>query len=649
MRNRSILLLCALTLGAHSLLAAAPSARTHARMVYDTRANRMILFGGTTRFDAGTKKTYDLADTWEFDGVKWQQRYTATTPPGRGGQAMVWDSNHLRVIMFGGHHGNATQLNDTWVYDRNDWQQIQTPQSPPARFLMGSAYDPLRDRLVIFGGNVETLNVANGAVTTTFLYDTWEFDGTTWRQTSATGPTVNSPALVYDPVRKQMLLLGIDTSAASVMYSYDAAAGSWSQIKPEKLPTCANDASLTFQTHNNTVLLTGSACAGSSFTDEVWEWDGTNWTLVDTPTESDRVSGAALAYDLQRQQAVRQGGTLVADEAVSTTSIYRAGDWVIFNDVSSPSPRSLFALATDPVNKVVYLFGGLNENDTVSDFWRYQNGQWQLLLGEDGKLLEGQPAVCSFPVAAYDTDRQKIVLVCSQSETFEFDGKTFKSFELKTKPPNHRWASMVYDQTLKKTVFFGGWDNNVYSDQTWTWDGSAWTRVKKNPAPSRSLATMWWDPTLKKTVLYGGIGRLSSLDRLRRYSDMWTFDGTQWTELKNVSTPGPRYGAQAVVDPRTGHVILFGGLRVDGIEPNLVQVYADDTWEWDGAKWTRLETAGTPPARENGGLAYDPSRNQLFLFGGYVGYYLSDFWTFDPAGKRWRFDDPLSLPRRRAR
>jgi hypothetical protein len=645
MRNRSILLLCALTLGAQSLLAAAPSARTHARMVYDTRANRMILFGGTTRFDAGTKKTYDLADTWEFDGIRWAQRFTPTTPPGRGGQAMAWDSNHNRVIMFGGHHDSGQQLNDTWVYDRNDWKQIETPNAPPARFLSGGAYDPLRDRFVIFGGNVESVNAKTGAVTNAFLYDAWEFDGMTWKQTVANGPTVNSPSMIYDPARKQMLLTGIDTNAASVMYSYDGAAGTFTQIKPEKLPTCANDASLAFQTHNNTVLLTGSVCAGaaSSFTDEVWEWDGTNWALVDTPTKSDRVSGAALAYDTVRQQAVRQGGTLVADEAVSTTSIYRAGDWVVFTDVSSPSPRSLFALATDPENKVVYLFGGLNENDTTSDIWRYQNGQWQALTG-----VEGQPTICSFPNAAYDTDRKKIVLVCSQSETFEFDGTKFTSFELKTHPPSHRWSSMAYDQTIKKTVFFGGWDNNVYSDQTWTWDGANWTRVKKNPAPSRALATMWWDPTLRKTVLYGGIGRLNSLDRLRRYDDMWTFDGTQWTEL-DVPTPGPRYGAQATVDPRTGHVLLFGGLRVDGVEPAVVQVYGADTWDWDGAKWTKLDTANTPPARENGGLAYDPSRNQLFLFGGYVGYYLSDFWSYDPQAKSWKSDDVLSLPRRRAR
>src|SRR4029079_7274306 len=167
-------------------------------------------------------------------------------------------------------------------------------------------------------------------------------------------------------------------------------------------------------------------------------------------------------------------------------------------------------------------------------------------------------------------------------------------------------------------------------------------------APSRALTTMWYDPTLKKTVIYGGVGRVTSLDRVVRLSDMWTFDGTGWTELKNVATPGQRYGAQAAVDPRNGHVILFGGLRVDGTEQdkNQVQVFANDAWEWNGSSWTKLTSARMPFARENGGLAYDPSRNEMVLFGGYSGFFLSDLWLLDENG--WKAEEPAALPRRRA-
>jgi murein tripeptide amidase MpaA len=52
-------------------------------------------------------------------------------------------------------------------------------------------------------------------------------------------------------------------------------------------------------------------------------------------------------------------------------------------------------------------------------------------------------------------------------------------------------------------------------------------------------------------------------------------------------------------------------------------------WEWDGTNWTQVHTAVTPPARENGGFAYDPLRKELVLFAGYSGFYLSDLWTFN--------------------
>src|SRR5438128_5892270 len=116
---------------------------------------------------------------------------------------------------------------------------------------------------------------------------------------------------------------------------------------------------------------------------------------------------------------------------------------------------------------------------------------------------------------------------------------------------------------------------------------------------------MWYDPTLKKTVIYGGIGRITSSDRVTRYSDMWTFDGNGWSKLTpSGGTPGQRYGAQIVIDPATNHLLLFGGLRDDSVPPvppsttpTEVQTYVGDMWDWDGSVWTQLHPAAVPPAR----------------------------------------------------
>ncbi|MFP5246046.1 MAG: hypothetical protein ACLGH0_05085, partial [Thermoanaerobaculia bacterium] len=69
------------------------------------------------------------------------------------------------------------------------------------------------------------------------------------------------------------------------------------------------------------------------------------------------------------------------------------------------------------------------------------------------------------------------------------------------------------------------------------------------------------------------------------------------------------------------------------------QFFDNDTWEWDGAasKWTKLTgnpDTVDPDVRENGSLAWDPSANEMVLFGGYAnGFYRSDVWVWD--GTDW--------------
>lgn len=602
--------------------AASPSARFESRMVWNTAIHRAVLFGGLTSVDSGTKLAYDLGDTWEWTGSRWIERFPAHSPSARSSHSMVFDSARNRVVIFGGRSGKLN-LNDTWSYDGNDWTQIPTASAPSVRELAGAAYDSTRDRIVLFGGTLQTYSNDGRTLTETPLKDTWEFDGTNWRQILTDGPAVLKPILEYDPVRKQTIMIGYDLNVATVMYAYDPAAAKWNQLKPALLPACANEAAMTWQSSNNTILLTGGVCAASEATEDTYEWDGTNWTKIELTLFAGRYLGSALTFDPDRQNAVLFGGAPATGVLLAGTYTYANKMWSAIGDLAYPVPRSLFTFVTDPVRNVIYLYGGVNDSTTFFDFWIYQNGQFR------PRFDTSQPLDCTLPISAFDTDRQKLVTFCSGSATWEFDGKTWTQFDAtKTAPPPHRWSSLAYDQTLKKIVFFGGYDSN-YLDQTWTFDGTAWTQVKKNPPPPRSHTAMWYDPILKKTVIYGGIGRLNAQDKLTRFSDMWSFDGTGWTEIKPTITPGMRYGAQVAVDPKTNHAIVFGGIRLDIAANNIqVQVYANDTWDWDGTNWTKVNSPVNPPPHENGGMAVDPLRNEIVMFGGYSGFYLSDLWSF---------------------
>src|SRR5438132_2933937 len=102
---------------------ASPSPRSGHAMVYDSAHGQVVLFGGT----GGVSM---LNDTWIWDGSKWTQTSPQTSPPARYGHAMAYDSSHKQVVLFGGNSGGTLSRNDTWTWNGNNWTQ-QSPQTSP--------------------------------------------------------------------------------------------------------------------------------------------------------------------------------------------------------------------------------------------------------------------------------------------------------------------------------------------------------------------------------------------------------------------------------------------------------------------------------------------------------------------------------------
>lgn len=646
-----ITLLCAAT-----VFAAHPSARSYSRMAYDAQRKNTVLYGGESLFDAATQLTYDSDETWIWTGGAWQQVFPVNHPPQRSAQGMVYDSLRTRVLLFGGRHAKTTPTgdisfyNDTWTWNGSDWSELHPANAPEPRQFAALAYDSARDRVILYGGTRKTADGKSNEG----AYDTWEFDGTTWTKITDSEPKVNFPQLAYDVKRNQTILVGVDpasTTVATVMYLYEPANKSWKKHTPDKLPGCVNDSSMTYRSSIDRVVLVGGVCSVETpQTDQTWEWDGHTWSEAPVANFL-RATAQAIAYDQLRDAVVLFGGfQAFSTTPRSLTTILQAGAYRIAADLNRPSPRSMAAFRTDPVTNTAWLYGGLDElglgpiddadstSFTLLRIWGYRNGYWFSLAKDKA------PSGCLNPLAAYDTSRSKLVVVCSGTEVSEFDGSNWTEITPKDNPPARRFAAMVYDENIKKTVLFGGYDGTNYRNDTWTWDGTTWAEVKKNKPTNRSLMAMWYDPLAKKTILYGGLGRGSIDERITRYSDMYSFDGSGWTKMNVSATPGERFGPQIAVDPRNGKLVLFGGLRseLNTSTDTRSQFFDNDTWLWDGgaSSWTKLNPPRAPHARENGSMAYDPLRQEIVLFGGYAGFYYSDTWVFN--GTTWtpRFDAP---------
>lgn len=171
-----------------------PTARFRYGMAYDSLRNRVVLFGGRTL--AG-----DASDTWEFDGVTWLQVTTAHSPPPREDMVLAFDAPLNRTVLFGGYDSDTdTLLGDTWEYDGIDWQEITATDSPSPRFRAANVYDSVRKRIVVYGGYA-----ANGLQT-----DTYEYNGSSWTEVNAGSGTLLSTEMYagYDSTRRKFVTFG---------------------------------------------------------------------------------------------------------------------------------------------------------------------------------------------------------------------------------------------------------------------------------------------------------------------------------------------------------------------------------------------------------------------------------------------------------
>jgi N-acetylneuraminic acid mutarotase len=642
---KRVILFVAATLLALPLFATNPSPRYAPRMAFDESSGIGILFGGRGLDDKATGLIHGSDETWAWVRNQWVQQFPAVNPPARSDHAMVYDSKRDRIIMFGGRK-EATVVRqkvgvhgDTWAWHNSEWQDLAPAHAPSARYFPGMAYDRDRDKVVLFGG----YNYNTDGKTIESRFDTWEFDGNDWSRVNENGPDVSKALLVFDAARHETLLVGVDKDFKAVMQRWDSASSSWKAITPSLLPACVNESQLVYRTETQRPFLSGGVCAGTDFLQDSYEWDGTTWVKLET-SESTEVVNAAATYDTLRNQVVVFGGYPTFQTTPdSTTYVLRSLTWRGVATTAEPGPRSMPVFRRDPERDVTWLFGGLNEHsigdvaEYLSDLWQYSDGAWV-----PRNVEASAPFGCVTPLGVLDTNRNVLVVVCNGSVPYEWNGETWKSFtNLSQTPADRRFAGATYDENLKKLVMFGGYDTfGNYRQDTWTWDGTAWTEIKpKTKPPHRAQPVMWYDPLAKKTIIYSGAGRKSIEDHATRYSDMWSFNGTDWTLMNVTTTPGIRFAPQVAVDPNSGKLYLFGGLRatLDAADSDRVtQFYDNDMWVWDGSSstWTQLHPDRLPPARQNAGFEFDPASGKLVLFGGTAGnLYKSDRWEWD--GQNW--------------
>lgn len=299
-----------------------------------------------------------------------------------------------------------------------------------------------------------------------------------------------------------------------------------------------------------------------------------------------------------------------------------APTWSEVAPATSPPARGSHAMAYDSARGVTVLFGGPDDTAT----WEWDGVTWS------EAPVTSRPSRRWEHAMAYDSHRGVTVLFGGnvsnvipgddRDDTWEFDGETWNQARPSKSPPPRFVHAMAFDSKRGVTVLFAGFNNEEGTmGDTWEYDGATWRSVETDiRPPSREGHAMAFDSKRGFTVVHGGYDDFGN-----RINDTWEWDGTAWHERRADSPPRVRANHAMAYDSHRSVTVLFGG-SASGLTDSVM---LRDTWEWNGAVWTKREVTPFPIQRDDHALAYDAVAKAVVLFGGRSGiapYTLGDTW-----------------------
>ena len=624
----------------------APSQRTSPAMAYDSRSDRVILFGGATT--AG-----NLDDTWgyDFETNTWMNMEPAVKPPGRAYHAMAYDSGSDRVILFSGSSA-VGPLNDTWAYDfgANEWTNMTPASSPPVRSNHAMAYDSQSDRVILFGG---------GDSATGFLNDTWAYDFATdtWtNMTSAAKPSGRYyHAMAYDLRSDRVILFGGGSAGyLNDTWSYDFNTNTWTAMAPPARPSVRYGHAMAYDSQSDRVILFGGLNVGIPVLDTwAYNFNTNTWTAMNPATRPPARFYHVMAYDSGSDRLILFGGccrgeTLATNFNDTWAYNFNTNTWR--DMVTKPPVRYGHAMAYDSESDRVILFGGAGDAG-----YEYRNDTWSYDFNTN-TWTDMAPAV-SPPTLyghamAYDSESDRVILfggvttmiyaiLTNDTWAYDFNTNTWTDMAPAVRPPVRELHAMAYDSGSDRMILSSGYGYSVIYNDTWAYDfnTNTWTDMipGANP-PAAYQHAMAYDSKADRVIFLGGwdpmIGYLN---------DTWAydFDMNMWTNLSPSARPPVRGGQAMAYDAQSDRAIAYGGLGT-----NL-----NDTWVYDfqANTWTQQASSANPPGGTYQAMAYDSGSDRVIMFGGYGGatFYLGSTWACDLEGNAWTNMDapsPLSAP-----
>jgi galactose oxidase-like protein len=313
-----------------------------------------------------------------------------------------------------------------------------------------------------------------------YLNDTWTFDGENWQKLNPTQPCPDTCGSVTDP--------GPRAWASATVFG-------------------------------GKVLLFGGEAGGLGGYDDFWSWDGTYWEWVGNMPGITNFAGE-LPGERSRSAATAMSGYVLlfsglgyssdgTNATLSDTWTWDGSNWTQVFSGSGPSSRA--SAAGGGLSGKTLIYGGQHGPNVqpgccnVGDTWSFDGSAWTQVAGN------GPPAR-SFATGGTLGDTYVL-----------FGGAGPLDVNAPSSPP--------------PLSLFG---------DTWIFDGSTWTQSQAEGPQARLGASAV--QLGGKLYLFGGATGTYGTDGSPAplvFDDTWVWDGKAWTRL-NIAGPSPRMGAMFV-------------------------------------------------------------------------------------------------------
>lgn len=401
---------------------------------------------------------------WTWDGLAWSPLVSPTMPPPRYSFGLAYDELRKRTVLFGGITSTLAFLDDTWEFDGVDWQQ-QTPAHPPTSGVATMAYDQVRQRVV-----ARVIQPAQS--------ETWEFDGTDWAAIPMVlnaAPWV-STRLCTSPVSGRCWQIETYLQVGDTCRVRELQGSSWVPLPGARQPPARYGLAAAVDQRRDVVWTFGgrySQVPGSDLA-AIWQRFGDTWVEQVTMPQPSARSFAGFVHDEARDRTVLFGGMQGSAQLGDTWELH-AGQWTQRTG-PSPSPRSGFGMVYDPLRARIVLFGGQGST-VLSDVWQLDANGWTTWPAAAGPGARTRHAMAydaaNDRIVVFGGHGASTSNLFGDTWALAPSGWTQIA---STNAPSPRYgAAMAYDPFAGAVVLVGGKAGVTGSAEVWELHGSQWS------------------------------------------------------------------------------------------------------------------------------------------------------------------------------